>query len=65
MGILAGSGGGYDKRVHGSALGPVATKFEDKIITCVCVELNVMQGPGLDQSVVDFTHSDEKRCPVN
>ena len=41
-------GGGDNKRVRGSALGPVAPILEDQIITCVCVEVNFMLGPGLD-----------------
>jgi hypothetical protein len=43
-----GGFGGDDKRVRASALGPVAPKFEDQILTCVCVEVNFMLGPGLD-----------------
>jgi hypothetical protein len=39
---------GDDKRVHGFALGPVVPKFEDQTITCVCVEVNCVLGPGLD-----------------
>jgi len=66
IGILASSavGGGDDKRVRGSGLGPVAPIFESQIITCVCVEVNFMLGTGLDWSEADFPHSDEKRCPV-